>query len=398
MKYEVSILPKFVKKYFCRSFKKNIALKILIIQEILLTMIPNETMKSQNYLKNILVIIIFSKLKMIFVALCAFLILLHQADAGEKCRALVLQGGGDKGAYQAGVLYGLVTYTDKPEEFQYDVLTGISVGAVNAISLAQFPKGEEKEAVQYLKDIWANTTRKDIYKSWPGGIIEGLFFKPSLFNSHPERFYIEKYLKTFPDKRQVTVVATDMNTGKKVSFNENTMNGSLEDAINTAMYSSAVPFVFEPQPYLNNTLIDGGWSGEGLDVEDAVARCREIVEDDKDIILDIIFANNISNIRVKRQNYTSLQILARYSQILSYTAGVRAYEYAIENYPDVNFRYVMIASQKLPNQDIPLDFNPKNIEFMLNLGIQDAKEALEQGPELGKKRIEQDIKRLNIQI
>lgn len=33
-----------------------------------------------------------------------------------------------------------------PEETQYDVLSGISVGAVNAAGMALFPKGQELEA------------------------------------------------------------------------------------------------------------------------------------------------------------------------------------------------------------------------------------------------------------
>jgi len=55
----------------------------------------------------------------------------------EVCRALVLSGGAVNGAWEAGILYGLVNYGD-PTDFAYDVTTGISAGAINTAGLAGF--------------------------------------------------------------------------------------------------------------------------------------------------------------------------------------------------------------------------------------------------------------------
>jgi len=52
--------------------------------------------------------VIFSqnaRLVFLLSALCV-LSLTSTVSAQKKCRALVLQGGGDKGSYEAGVLYG----------------------------------------------------------------------------------------------------------------------------------------------------------------------------------------------------------------------------------------------------------------------------------------------------
>jgi len=54
----------------------------------------------------------------------------------RKCRILALEGGGDKGAYEAGVFSYMANHLP-PEEVQYDVLTGVSVGALNAAGLSQ---------------------------------------------------------------------------------------------------------------------------------------------------------------------------------------------------------------------------------------------------------------------
>jgi len=58
---------------------------------------------------------------------------------------LALSGGGSKGAYEAGVIYGLVN-NGNPEDFQWDAVTGVSVGSINAAGLALFPIGNEREA------------------------------------------------------------------------------------------------------------------------------------------------------------------------------------------------------------------------------------------------------------
>lgn len=67
-------------------------------------------------------------------------------------RALVLSGGGVKGAFQVGVLRGLL---DK-EALDYDIYTGISVGALNASILAT---GELKDTLPQLEDLWLNKVK-----------------------------------------------------------------------------------------------------------------------------------------------------------------------------------------------------------------------------------------------
>ena len=59
------------------------------------------------------------------------------------CRALVMSGGGAKGAFEAGVLYGLFHGTEEPaDKFDYDVITGVSAGAINTAGMAMYPKNQ----------------------------------------------------------------------------------------------------------------------------------------------------------------------------------------------------------------------------------------------------------------
>ncbi|MBR0971296.1 MULTISPECIES: DUF3734 domain-containing protein [Bradyrhizobium] len=76
--------------------------------------------------------------------------------------ALVLQGGGALGAYQAGVYEGLHEAGIRP-----NWLAGISIGALNAAIIAGSPEGER---VQRLREFWETICAFSI--EWPAG--EGL--------------------------------------------------------------------------------------------------------------------------------------------------------------------------------------------------------------------------------
>ena len=42
----------------------------------------------------------------------------------------------------------------EPEEYTYDVIAGVSVGALNAAILSFFEKGDEKRAIEELANLW----------------------------------------------------------------------------------------------------------------------------------------------------------------------------------------------------------------------------------------------------
>lgn len=57
-----------------------------------------------------------------------------------------MRGGGTKGAYEVGVLLGMLESLPA-EELQWDVVSGISIGGVNAAMLALYEKGDEAAAI-----------------------------------------------------------------------------------------------------------------------------------------------------------------------------------------------------------------------------------------------------------
>lgn len=79
---------------------------------------------------------------------------------------LSLSGGGAKGAYAVGVLKGILENIEGSEG-DYDVLSGVSVGSINALGIAIFDYGQRKEMVDFLSDLWLNLTSEGVYRSWP---------------------------------------------------------------------------------------------------------------------------------------------------------------------------------------------------------------------------------------
>ncbi|MEZ0393111.1 MAG: patatin-like phospholipase family protein [Pseudobdellovibrionaceae bacterium] len=80
-------------------------------------------------------------------------------------KALVLSGGGARGAYQVGVLKAVGELArDNNLENPFQILCGVSAGAINASFLAsechQFSKGTEK-----LVDLWASLKSERVFKT-----------------------------------------------------------------------------------------------------------------------------------------------------------------------------------------------------------------------------------------
>ena len=86
--------------------------------------------------------------------------------AVESDLAIVLTGGGARGAYQVGVLNWLA---QNYPELQVPILTGVSAGAINAAQIAAHP-GTFQQAATELKELWASLTPHDIFKVDAGSL------------------------------------------------------------------------------------------------------------------------------------------------------------------------------------------------------------------------------------
>lgn len=103
-----------------------------------------------------------------------------KTDIPEKERALVLQGGGSLGAYEAGAYRAIYEFLSKRDEEggvkgrpMFNIVAGTSIGAINAAVLVSYVvKNQTYEgSAERLVDFWNYLSKDSMVDTNP-------FFKP----------------------------------------------------------------------------------------------------------------------------------------------------------------------------------------------------------------------------
>lgn len=156
--------------------------------------------------------------------------------------AIVLSGGGAKGAFQVGVVHELVVNRG----VRLDIVAGVSTGAIQALGVAQ-------DDVPGLLDRWLGIRGNgDIYKERPLGIAGGILGEDAIYDTAPLR----RMLKSFADDRKLKASGRKLRLGV-VNLGTGDYRGideSVPGIHNWVYASSAMPVFFDP---LKTTAADG---------------------------------------------------------------------------------------------------------------------------------------------
>ncbi len=175
-------------------------------------------------------------------------------------RALVLGGGGARGAFQVGMLEELIVQ----QKLDFQIIRGVSVGALNAAFLAQASTaGNSQEAlaekVQELKEIWLTeiSGNKSVFKRRLGylGVVLG---KNSLYSLEPLRNLIERRLSLEALRtsgRNFAVGTCSLVSGRYAEWRPD--HPRFVDKL-VASASIPVVFPFVDFPEEQHVLVDGG--------------------------------------------------------------------------------------------------------------------------------------------
>jgi NTE family protein len=114
-------------------------------------------------------------------------------------RALVLSGGGGRGAYECGVY----KYLDQID-WEPDILVGTSIGAINAAAIASGKTPAE------LEQAWLETRTRDIQRFWR--------LQPwrSIFDTSPWRQTLHRFIdfdSLAQTEKRVLIAATEIEAG-----------------------------------------------------------------------------------------------------------------------------------------------------------------------------------------
>ena len=213
----------------------------------------------------------------------------------DHCYALVLEGGGDKGAYQAGAISEILK-SHGDESVQYDVVAGVGVGAINGAHLAGFEKGEEDKAADSLISLWRGLTQEQVYKSWRwGGIVRGLLFETGMYDSSPLKTYLNGHIK--PAKRQFYYGLVNTNTGKYVTKNHESDFSSYVLGI---LGSASFPGIFPTIEGLDgDAQYYDGAVARSINVADAINNCKKLVGGDETKVTVDVIMNSGGTFNVK---------------------------------------------------------------------------------------------------
>lgn len=297
--------------------------------------------------------------------------LLGVNSQNAQCRVLAIGGGTEMGAYEAGAIIGLINNLPAGEA-QWDVVTGIGLGALNAVIVGEYAKGQESVAAGKLLSFWGNFTYSQVYSDWVGGLITGLLYESGLYDSAPLKKTLTK-LAPSAFARWVNVGATDLISGNYVAFNSSgqTLATMITGALASASEPGILPFV-----NYNKLQLVSGVLNFGIDILHGVNGCEKLGFSPSQTVIHGIMGAGRSLGTTSAAKFNTIQASMRYAEI----AAFELYEDTIENarldFPGIQIPYLIYPSQQLNRTLVPYDYTPSELAEQLAVGQQDAKNAV----------------------
>lgn len=247
-----------------------------------------------------------------------------ESQSKKMITAISLQGGGARGAYEYGVLKALYTY--RGSAFSPRVVTGVSIGAVNAALLVG-AKGDPLAALDTLwrerfcvalptapwlssGDFFLRSGLSNPFADWLEQIFS-IFGNPGMYSVKPEFLFLpwlalwqansiydtallKKTLAEFidleklncPEKTRLIITAVDVQSGRQIRFDNAKMTLTLDHII----ASGSFPVTFPMVTIGGNAYWDGGIF-TNLPVGEAVNALEQIEPDRADLEREIILVS-----------------------------------------------------------------------------------------------------------
>jgi len=208
----------------------------------------------------------------------------------SRCTALILPGGGARGAYQVGVLKAINELQDGRVKSPFPVICGTSAGAINAAVMASHAH-EYSAGVERLEHFWRSMRCERVYRTDAWTVMKsGMRFAATLFSggliaANPKAFLDNTPLRRFLQQtlqldgiqvaleqdalRGVAVTASGYTSASATSYFQalHHVNGwerprrrglAAKLEISHLLASSALPLIFPAERIGNEYFGDGG--------------------------------------------------------------------------------------------------------------------------------------------
>lgn len=169
-------------------------------------------------------------------------------------RAVVMSGGGARGAFELGALDFLIN----DRKLDFEVIAGVSVGALNAAVLAQ-GKGYFglRDRLETLKQMWFGIEgNDDVYRERFLGKVLVFLSKDSIYDPEPIKEKIARYLDPAAleaSGKQFRAGDVSLESGAYRSIDQR--SGDVRDRV---LASATMPVAFPPVPVAGEHAVDGG--------------------------------------------------------------------------------------------------------------------------------------------
>ncbi|HHT49114.1 MAG TPA: hypothetical protein GXZ98_07460 [Firmicutes bacterium] len=173
-------------------------------------------------------------------------------------RALVLSGGGSKGAFEVGAITYLLTQL----KLDFHLLAGTSVGALNAAYLGQArSQSELQELGEELKETWLGIKgSRVIYRGGMLGNLWRVLFRGALYDPVGLRELIHQRIdqeRLFHRRTVVKIAVVSFETGNLL-YVDSRRPEFRQDFLAYVLASASMPFFFPPVSIGGEHWYDGG--------------------------------------------------------------------------------------------------------------------------------------------
>lgn len=274
-------------------------------------------------------------------------------------RALVLSGGGVRGAFQAGALLAEV---NRNPSLDYQVIAGVSAGAINASGLATHAhkEGGFAQGVKTLQELWLSIEGShSIYQRRFWGWLAG-YFKKGLYSTKPLKNLLEHHVDPKAirmSERQLRIGVWNVTTDQYFEVSENQ-----NDLVSWILASASIPVILEPVHIKDIVYADGGVRNnvpQGFLEED------DFKFDAIDIFLTSPFSPALGQpIRIKTIKEIGSRLVEALTSEIFYNDLFPFIHYKIKN-PKTKIRIFAPPSVFTKN---PVSFEPDYIQYLINMG------------------------------
>ena len=196
-----------------------------------------------------------------------------------KKTALILSGGGARGAFQCAV----EKYAREIKGYDWDIIVGVSVGALNG-SMIAMDKGTR------LFEIWNSISNNQVFTGKFNliAIIKLLLGSRSFLGNEPLKQMLDRELDIQNIKRDLRVGTVSLQSGEYFQFSP--ADPGFKDAV---LASTAIPVVWSPVTISSNfpDMVDGGLRN--------ISPIGDVLDDDPDEIIIINCSNEKPSISDK---------------------------------------------------------------------------------------------------